>query len=231
MISGSMVIYVLAGVSAYRIYSGTASVGKNARMTVRSITQYMSMTAITPATPRVGRPCGVCSLSSSQRTSLETALAEGVSISRISKQPWSPGRESITHHINGGHLPAQLQERVERAQGVDYTSVVARISDIAARARTTALEAAEAGDRTAVLRAGDSELRALSVLANNNETSEQEIAQRVAQRDLAVALFRLARRDPQAGEAVAVELESMHRPLLADEIRQQFPESRNEISS
>lgn len=191
----------------------------------------MDTSAHTPAPARVGRPCGVCSLPSQQRTSLETALAEGVSISRIAKQHWAPGRESITHHINGGHLPQQLQQQVERAQGLDYTSVVARITDIAGRARTTALEAAEAGDRTAVLRAGDSELRALSVLANSGETSEHEIAQRAAQRDLAVALFRLARRDPEAGEAAAIELEAMHRPLLADEIREQFPESRNEISS
>lgn len=189
------------------------------------------MTQIAPTAARPGRPCGVCSLSSSQRTSLETALAEGVSISRISQQHWAPGRESITHHLKAGHLPADLQERAERATGLDYTSVMARITDIAERARTSALEAVEAGNQTALARANDSELRALSMLVNNNESSEQEIAQRAAQRDLAVALFRLARRDPQAGEAVAVELEGMYRPLLADELRQQFPESRNEIES
>lgn len=190
---------------------------------------FFAMSEIAAAPPRRGRPCGVCSLSSQQRTSLETALAEGVSISRVSKQPWSPGRESITYHVNSGHLPAQLQERVERATGLDYTSVMARISDIARRARTSALEAAEAGNQAALAKANDSELRALMALSALGETSEQEIAQRAAQRDLAVALFRLARRDPQAGDAIAVELESMHRPLLADEIREQFPESRNEI--
>lgn len=133
-----------------------------------------------------------------------------------------PGRESITHHLNGGHLAADLQQQAERAQGMDYTSVVARISDIAGRARTTALEAAEAGDRTAVLRAGDSELRALSVLAAAGETSEHEIAQRTAQRDLSAAIVRLARRNPEAVEPVAVELESMYRPHLAEEIRDQM---------
>lgn len=159
------------------------------------------------------------------------ALAEGVSISRIARQPGMPGRESITNHLRAGHLAADLQERAERALGMDYSSVVARITDIAGRARSTALEAAEAGDRTAVLRAGDSELRALSVLVNNGESSEHEIAQRAAHRDLSVALLRLARRDPEAVEPIAVELENMFRPLLADEIREQFPDFRNELTS
>lgn len=176
----------------------------------------------TPAVARRGRPCAVCSLPSQQRTSVETALAEGVSISRISKQHWAPGRESITHHLNAGHLRADLQQQAERAQGLDFTSVVARISDIAGRARTTALEAAEAGDRTTVLRAGDSELRALSVLAAAGESSEHEIAQRAAHRDLSAAVLRLARHDPTAVEAVAVELEGMFRPLLADLLRDQI---------
>lgn len=177
---------------------------------------------MTTTTARVGRPCGVCSLPSQQRASVETQLAQGISISRISKQHWAPGRESITHHLNGGHLAADLQERAERAQGMDYTSVAARISDIAGRARTTALEAAEAGDRATVLRAGDSELRALSVLAAAGESSEHEIAQRTAQRDLSAAIVRLARRNPEAVEPVAVELESMYRPHLADDIRDQI---------
>lgn len=173
----------------------------------------------------------MCSLPSAQRTALETALAAGSSISSIAKQDWAPGRESITHHLKGGHLPAQLQQQAERATGLDYTSVVGRISDIAERARSTAIEAAEAGDRAGVLRAGDSELRALSILATSGETSEFEITQRSAHRDLSVAVVRLAREGSVAVQAIADELESMHRPLLADEIREQFPESRNEIAS
>lgn len=160
---------------------------------------------------------------------LETALAEGVSISRVSQQHWAPGRESISHHLKAGHLPEQLQQQAERAQGLDYTSVVARISDIAGRARTTALEAAEAGDRTAVLRAGDSELRALSILVGSGESSEHDVAQRAAHRDLSVAVLRLARRNPEAVEPVVAELEDMYLPLLASEIREQFPISEIEV--
>lgn len=186
------------------------------------------MSQLAPAQPRRGRPCAVCSLSSDRRTALEMALASGSSIVRISKQDWAPGRESIAHHLRAGHLPEQLQQQAERAQGLDYTTVTARITDIARRARTTALEAAEAGDRAGVLRAGDSELRALSIIAAGGETSEFEIEQRAAHRDLSAAVIRLARRDPAAAEAVADELESMHRPLLADDIRDQYPDSEND---
>lgn len=183
------------------------------------------------AQPRRGRPCGVCALSSEHRTMLESALAAGTSIVRISRQDWAPGRESIAYHLRSGHLPEQLQQRAERALGLDHTSVVARISDIAQRARTTALEAAEAEDRIGVLRAGDSELRALSVLAAAGETSEHEVAQHAAHRDLSAAVIRLARRYPEAAEAVAAELDRMYLPLLSAEIRDQFPDARNEITT
>ena len=99
--------------------------------------------------------------------------------------------------------------------------MVARISEIAQRARTTALEAAEADDRAGVLRAGDSELRALSALAVAGETSEQEIAARAAHRDVTTAVIRVARRDAATAEAIAIELDAMYRPILAEEVREQ----------
>jgi hypothetical protein len=123
--------------------------------------------------------------------------------------------------VQAGHLPAQLQERAERAQGLDYTTVVARISDIAQRARQTALEAADAGDRAGVLKAGDSELRALSVLATSGETSETEIGMRLAYRDTARAVIRVARRDAATADVIAAELDDMYRPEIADDLRDQ----------
>lgn len=177
---------------------------------------------------RRGRPCGVCSLSSQHRTAVETALAAGTSISRISKLDWAPGRESIAFHVRAGHLPQQLQQQAERAQGLDHTTVLARVTDIARRARTVALEATEAGDRTGVLRAGDSELRALSVLVTTGETSEQEIELRSMFKDLAAAVVRVSRRDPETAETIAAELDRMHRPAIADDIREQA-DSENEV--
>ena len=159
---------------------------------------------------------------------LETALASGTPISRIAEQSWAPGRESITHHLRSGHLPQQLQEQAERVLGLDHTTVLARVSDIAGRARAAALEAADAGDRAAVLKAGDSELRALGILTANGETSESEIVLRSMFRDIAAAVIRLARRDPDAAEPIAAELDAMHRPNIAADVREQYPESRIE---
>jgi hypothetical protein len=181
----------------------------------------MEQFPVATLSPRRGRPCGVCSLPAQQRTVVETALASGTPVSRIARQDWAPGRESIAHHVQAGHLPAQLQEQAERAQGLDYTTVVARISDIAQRARQTALEAADAGDRAGVLKAGDSELRALSVLVTNGETSEHEISMRLAYRDTARAVIRVARRDAATADVIAAELDDMYRPEIADDLRDQ----------
>jgi hypothetical protein len=182
------------------------------------------MTTSTASPRRVGRPCGVCALPAPQRERVEIALAEGVSISRISQQHGAPGRDSIRHHLDSGHLRHDLQNRAERALGLDYTTVVARVSDIAQRARTTALEAAEAGDRAGVLRAGDSELRALAVLVGNGETSEIDIARNAWMRDVSIAVVRVGRRGDRAVDAVADELDALHRPEIADEIRALIPE-------
>ncbi|MFF7683875.1 hypothetical protein ACFZA2_14075 [Microbacterium sp. NPDC007973] len=189
------------------------------------------MTTSNAPTRRPGRPCGVCSLPAYEREQIEIALAEGVSLSRVSQQHWAPGRESLRHHLDGGHLRADLQERAERALGLDYTSVVARIADIAQRARTTALEAAEAGDRAGVLRAGDSELRALAVLTANGESSELDIARNAWTQDVALAVVRVGRRGDRAVDAVADELDALHQTEIADEIRNLHPDSGIEITS
>ncbi|MEZ3156685.1 hypothetical protein AB1K56_07090 [Microbacterium sp. BWR-S6Y] len=183
-------------------------------------------TSSTAPARRVGRPCAVCALPAPQREQVEIALAQGTSISSIAKQHGAPGRESITHHIKAGHVRADLDEKIARAQGMDWTTVSARIAEIAQRARTTALEAAEAGDRQGVLRAGDSELRALSVLATSGADSEYEIARNAWTQDVALAVVRVGRRGDQAVDAVANELVALHRPEIADEIRALIPESR-----
>jgi hypothetical protein len=170
-------------------------------------------------------------LPSDQRTALESALAAGTSISSIARQPWTPGRDSIRGHIAAGHLPQQLQDAVERQYGLDSSSIAARVVDAAQRARETALDALENNNHTIVLRAGDAEVRALSMLSAMGETSEQEIQLRTMFRDVATAVIRVARRDPATAEIIAVELDRMHRPAIADDIRDQFPDSENEVSA
>lgn len=121
---------------------------------------------------------------------------------------------------------------MERITGLDATTVLARVSDIATRARTASLEAEEAGDRAGVLRAGDAELRALGMLSAHGETSEAEIELRDAFAAIAWAVYLSARRGERvAAETVAAELYEMGRAEIAEDILDQMPESRNEIAS
>lgn len=170
----------------------------------------------------------MCSLTSEERTSLESALAAGTPISRISRQTWAPGRDSIRAHIQAGHLPQQLQETVERMHGLDSVTIAGRVVDAAQRARETALDALQSGNPTVVIRAGDAEVRALSMLSAMGETSETEVQLRTMYRDVAMAVIRVARRDPATAEVIAAELESMHRPTIADDIRDQITNSEIE---
>lgn len=195
---------------------------------MRSILSPMSTAEITPAARR-GRPCGVCALSAEQRTQLETQLASGWSISRISRQLWAPGRDSIRHHIRSYHLPAAIQGEVERVTGLDTTTLLARVGDIATRARTSAQEAEEAGDRAGVLKAGDAELRALGILSASGVHSEADMELNAAFRDIARAVYLTARRgERDAVETIAAELYEAGRAEIAEDILDQIPNSRNE---
>lgn len=188
--------------------------------------------SITPVPSRRGRPCAVCALSSEARTRLETQLASGWSISRISRQTWAPGRDSIRFHVRAHHLPAQLQDVVERVTGLDTTTVLARVSDIATRARAASLEAEEAGDRAGVLKAGDAELRALGMLSAHGEHSEADIELRDAFAAIARAVYLSARRgERDTVSAVAAELYEMGRAEIAEDILDQIPDLRNEVSA
>lgn len=187
------------------------------------------MSQLAAAPRRRGRPCGVCALSSDERTALEAALASGMSISRISRQPGLPGRDSIRAHIAAGHLPQQLQATIERMQGLDSATIAARVVDAAQRARETALDAMSNGNPTVVLRAGDAEVRALGMLTAMGEPSEDEVTLRTMHRDVTAAVIRVARRDPATAEITAAELDSMHRPGIADDIRDQSANSEIEV--
>lgn len=119
-----------------------------------------------------------------------------------------------------GHLPVAIQAEVERATGLDSTTVVARISDIAARARTTALEAAEVGDRAAVLKAGDGELKALGALVSmrGSDVAEIEIELDSDARNVYMAVLNVVKNDSTTASRLAAELEKAGHVTLASEI-------------
>lgn len=186
-------------------------------------------TAAAPA--RRGRRCEVCALQPQLRLVVETALADGTSFSRIARNNGAPSRDSLRRHVAQGHLPAALQDRAERAQGLDLTTIVSRISDVAQRARRTALEAAEAGDRAGVLRAGDGELRALTALQGAGIDDERQAALLAMRGAVAKAAYSLAQTSPELAEMIAIELENDGHHDLADELRPQIPETNREVSA
>lgn len=167
---------------------------------------------------RAGRPCSVCSLTPALRTGLETQLAQGVSIARISRQRGAPSADAIARHIRAGHLPRQIEERVLRATGLDSVAVASRVLDIARRARASALIAAEQNNHAAVARAGDSELRALSALVAMGGASEMEIELDAASRRVFQAVVNVARTNPASARAVAAELERLGHVTEADDV-------------
>ena len=62
------------------------------------------------------------------------------------------------------------------------------------------------------------------MLAANGADGEYEIARQAWTQDVSVAVVRLARRGHQTVDAVADELDALHRPEIADEIRALIPE-------
>lgn len=170
---------------------------------------------------RAGRPCTVCSLPAEVRLSVETALAHGEPfrvISRGSGGLVEP--DALRRHITSGHLPPELQDSAEATHGLDTTTLVHRVYEIAQRARETALEARASGHHSAVIRAGDAEARALGILAGLGVRREADIEDADVFKQTARAVLR-ASRSPAVAEAVAAELDALDRPALADDLRAQ----------
>lgn len=185
----------------------------------------MTSTAAHTPTPR-GRRCDTCALSAETRERVEQQLALGRSFSHVSRIPGAPSRDSLRRHVVGRHLAPAIQEAIERAHGLDAVSVAGRIADAAGRAREAGLVALENGDAALALRAIDAEVRTLGVLAGMGVEREDDALFAEGVRDVAHAVFRMAHRGDEAAEAVAHELDRMHRPLLADDVIDQFPETR-----
>lgn len=190
------------------------------------------MTTTTAAAPaRRGRRCDVCSLAPQLRLAVETALADGTSLSRIARSsPSAPSRDSLRRHVQQGHLPVQLQDRAARAQGLDLTTLVSRVSDIAQRARSTALEAVESSNHAAAVRAGDAELRALTALVGLGVDDERQAALLAMRGAVARAAYTVAQSTPEVAELIAIQLDRDGHHDLADELRPPFSETK-EVTS
>lgn len=175
---------------------------------------------------RRGRRCDVCRLPADVRTRIESALAQGVPLSRIASTLESPGRDSLRRHITSGHLAPTVQADIERLHGLDSTTVAARIVDAARRAREVSIEAMADGDRAHVLRAIDTETRTLAMLSTLGVNSETEAELQQAYKDTARAVFLAVRRDPATAEVIAAELIDIDRSDVAEDLLSQIPETK-----
>lgn len=184
------------------------------------------------AHPRRGRRCEVCALSVDDRTRIETALANGVNFSRISREsPFAPSRDSLRRHVLSGHLPEQLQATAERLAGLDETTVAARVLDASRRAREVGREALEAGDRPTALRAIDTELRSLAALGALGITSEADATLEHQLLELARAVYTMVRDGSQSAaisEALAAGLVARGREDIAEDLLSQRPAEQKE---
>lgn len=168
----------------------------------------------------MGRPCSVCG--SEQRQGIEQALADGESISRVSRA-FATGRDSLRRHLIN-HM--DYDAATAAAHGLDPSSMALRVQAVAERARETAEEAQEAGRIVDVLRAGDAELRALAMLAAMGITHEKPLVEYDAFRAVSRAVFIASRTHPEVAEAVAAVLDQTDHEHHARDLREQFSETR-----
>ena len=173
---------------------------------------------------RPGRQCAVCS---GDRAAIEAALTDGQSISAISAT-WGMSRSSVRRHLTK-HMV--VDPATASAAGLDAASLALRVQQVAERAREVAEDALDAGAGAQAIRAGDGELRALTVLAAmgvKHETALQELG---AYRTMTHAVIRAARRNPEVAEVVAAQLDLVDELGYAADLRSQIHEPTKGLSS
>ncbi|WEK62091.1 MAG: hypothetical protein P0Y60_04865 [Candidatus Microbacterium colombiense] len=104
--------------------------------------------------------------------------------------------------------------------------------DAARRAREISLEALEDGDRASALRAIDTEMRTVGMLATMGAVSEVDVELAEMFKATTQAVYRSAHRgEREAVETVAAELYEADRGEIAEDLLDQIPNFRNEISA
>lgn len=163
-----------------------------------------------------GRPCSVCG--HAERHAVELAIVDGSSFRAIADAFPPLSRNAIRRHALA-HLPSDLAAGAEAVTGLTATTLLERLHDIARSAREAREEAMQAGHHVAAVKAGDGELRALTVIASMGVRHEAEIESASAQRLTLTALRRAIRAHPELGEPVAAEYDALGLSVVADAVR------------
>jgi hypothetical protein len=119
-----------------------------------------------------GRPCSVCN--HPELDAIHLALADGSTYRAISDGFAPLSRNAVRRHALA-HLPVAIATEVERAQQLTPSTLLGRVHDVARSAREAREEAMNAGHHGVAVRAGDAELRALSILASLGIRDESEV--------------------------------------------------------
>lgn len=160
----------------------------------------------TKTTARVGRPCLTCH--HSDREAIEAALITGEGISHISRQFGIPA-DALRRHLRV-HVSEVAKASLLGVDGLSASDLVHRVLDVADSARERRLTAEAAGQPGAASRAGDSELRALAVLADRMGVTDTDLIEEVeSAHQLALAVGLATRSSPAVGHAVAARLRTM----------------------
>lgn len=119
-----------------------------------------------------GRPCTVCARHDLEQIHL--ALADGSTYRAVSDGFPPLSRNAVRRHALA-HLPVAIATEIEQAQQLTPTTLLGRVHDVARSAREAREEAMNAGHHNVAVRAGDAELRALSILASLGIKHESEV--------------------------------------------------------
>jgi len=162
---------------------------------------------------KTGRPCKTCS--SQMRAEIESLLVAGVSVSVVSRR-FSLSPAGVYRHLSA-HLSPVLRAVLRGTEGVSTGTLLQRIADVADSARQARISALENGATTTALRAGDAEIRAITVLSERFDLSDVDVIDQILEGELlARAVGNIARNNPTIAHSMIAELRASGADTLAD---------------
>lgn len=174
---------------------------------------------------QVGRPCSVCTHPHRALIEAEVVGNGGQAVPHVSTvaNRFGVGPHSLRRHLQNHAAPGARGVLGPR-EGADPAMVLERALAVADAVRTVRLQAERSGDHREVLRAGESELKALTVLSVRLGMDAESTVQALAEaKVLARAVGDVARVDPEVGEAIASRLELRGSAEMAEALRAGLP--------
>lgn len=165
----------------------------------------------------VGRSCSICSSGTDVRRGVDSALMTGSSF-RVIAQQFEVSPDAVRRHLLN-HVSDDVKSALAESQSIDGTGLVLRISEIADAAKETRQRLTTTGKDRDALRAGDSELRALTTLVMRLGISDSTLLESATQAvELGFSLISLMRTYPELelGALLVEELRDRGSDELAD---------------